>query len=70
MFVVGLEKRQQRWWRNHLLNRIFSIASESTNFKLTFSEFRGSAGDAMAHNDQNWNLNNQPFTTVDRDNDG
>jgi len=65
-FVVGLETRQQRWRRNHLLNRIFSIANESTNFKLTFSNFRGTAGDAMRYLT---NLNNQPFTTVDRDND-
>jgi len=65
-FVVGLETRHQRWWRNHLLNRTFSIASGSTNFKINFSHFRGTAGDAMTYGDY---LNNQPFTTVDRDND-
>jgi len=68
-FLVGLEMRQQRWWQNKLLNRTFSIASESTNFRIKFSHYNGTAGDAMSHGNVNTNLNNQPFTTVDRDND-
>jgi len=66
-FVVELEMHQQRWWRNKLLNRTFSIASESANFRIRFSNFNGPAGDAMSYGSHN--LNNQPFTTVDRDND-
>jgi len=65
-FVVELDARLQRWWRNNLLNRTFSIASESANFRIRFSNFRGAAGDAM---NNSHSLNNQPFTTVDRDND-
>jgi len=61
-----IKTRQQRWWRNHLLNRSFSIASETDFFRIKHSQFSGTAGDAMSKH----NLNNRPFTTVDRDNDG
>jgi len=69
MFVVGLEMRHQRWWRNHLLNRTFSIGSQSTNYRIKFARYLGNAGDAMGGSG-NFNLNNQSFSTADRDNDG
>jgi len=44
----------------------FSIGSESDLFRIQFSGYNGTAGNAL---DNGYSLNNVPFTTVDRDND-
>ena len=45
----------------------FRVESESDSFRIHFSGYSGTAGNAM---DNGHNLNNRPFTTIDRDNDG